>query len=682
VPLAPVTTTLDIPLSLVGADDASGSGVADFDVWVSVDGSPFVIWLDHTTDSTPVYHGIDGHTYAFYSIARDNVGNVESPPVALDTSTLISSTLQIQSGALSINTAANTLSFHFVRDAAASIDAGDLLLINLTTGQIIPSAAMNVSYDVLTHIATFTFPGLSGGTLPDGNYRATMLASGIRDSVNGLPLDGDADGVPGGNFIFDFFRFTGDANHDRTVDIKDLYLVASNFGKTGKTFADGDFSYDGKVDAVDLGLLSSKWQQILTAVTPPSVAQANFNYQVGPPSVTFKSSDDIAGSVTADDLILLNLSTGQVVPAANVAVTYDGASNTATFTFPGYPSGILPDGNYSATLPLGCVSNTSGTPLGSPFQFTFFVLAGDATRDRRVDAADQAVLQNNLGNPAPTFGDGDFNYDGSVNNADQAILVAQFSRSLPDPTPPVVIAPSFRYLNISEAVSFKLSDNVSASLLPSDLILQNLTTGQVVATANIAVSYDAASNVATFTFPGYRNGVLPDGNYRATLPAGSISNAGGTSSDTDYNMDFFVLGGDANRDRKVDAADLGIFSANWQHSPRSFAQGDFNYDGFVDINDLQILAANFRKTLPLPVTPPASPIFAPPPSVPARPPMRTPTVVRATIAAIAPSTIAAASANSTCVTTSDATLPPSRESVFSRTPVRKSTMKEELLGAL
>jgi hypothetical protein len=88
-----------------------------------------------------------------------------------------------------------------------------------------------------------------------------------------------------------------------------------------------------------------------------------------------------------------------------------------------------------------------------------------------------------------------------------------------------------------------------------------------------------------------------DGNYRALLPGGAVADAGGNPN-TPFAFDFFLLAGDANRDRVVDIADLGVLASNWQQSPRVFSQGDFNFDGTVDITDLAILASNWQKNLP------------------------------------------------------------------------------------
>jgi hypothetical protein len=90
-----------------------------------------------------------------------------------------------------------------------------------------------------------------------------------------------------------------------------------------------------------------------------------------------------------------------------------------------------------------------------------------------------------------------------------------------------------------------------------------------------------------------------------TVIAAGITDAAGNAVTTNVTHDFFVLAGDANRDRNVDVADLGILASNWQASPRTFAQGNFDYspDGLVDVADLGILASNWQAQLAAPSAP-------------------------------------------------------------------------------
>jgi hypothetical protein len=145
------------------------------------------------------------------------------------------------------------IQFRFSGDVGASLSAADLVLRNDTTGQIADSSLIDVSYDGVGQTATFTFTRLSGGLLGDGDYTATVAAAGIADPY-GNALAGETE--------LSFFVLAGDANRDRRIDVMDLGIVASNWGKTGLTFGDGDFDYSGVVNVFDLGALATSWQQV------------------------------------------------------------------------------------------------------------------------------------------------------------------------------------------------------------------------------------------------------------------------------------------------------------------------------------------------------------------------------------------------------------------------------------
>jgi GH25 family lysozyme M1 (1,4-beta-N-acetylmuramidase) len=148
-----------------------------------------------------------------------------------------------------------------------------------------------------------------------------------------------------------------------------------------------------------------------------------------------------------------------------------------------------------------------------------------------------------------------------------------------------------------QTLQFNFNMNVSASLASPDLTLVNTTTGQTIPPANYTVTYDETLQRASFTFPSYTYGALPDGIYTATLSGNGISDIAGTTMASNYNQTFFVLAGDANRDRKVDLTDFTILASNFNQSSKTFSQGDFNYDGTVGLTDFTILASKFNQTL-------------------------------------------------------------------------------------
>ena len=91
-PLPATEEDEDFTVSWSGQDDANGSGLASYSIYVSDNGGPFTPWLSDTTDTSATYDGQPGHTYAFYSVATDNAGNVESAPTLAEATTQVPGT--------------------------------------------------------------------------------------------------------------------------------------------------------------------------------------------------------------------------------------------------------------------------------------------------------------------------------------------------------------------------------------------------------------------------------------------------------------------------------------------------------------------------------------------------------------------------------------------------------------
>ena len=107
---------------------------------------------------------------------------------------------------------------------------------------------------------------------------------------------------------------------------------------------------------------------------------------------------------------------------------------------------------------------------------------------------------------------------------------------------------------------------------------------------SLSLAYDSLTNIATFT---YAPGALPDGNYRATLLAAGITNAGGVPMATNHVFNFVFLRGDANNDGTVNLTDFNILAGNFGQSNRTYSQGDFDYDNAVTLADFNILAGSY-----------------------------------------------------------------------------------------
>jgi RHS repeat-associated protein len=133
-----------IPVSWSGSDDAGGSGIGTYDIYVSINGGDFVPWLTGTTLTGATYIAppeAAGGTIAFYSIAIDNTGNRELPPPAADTTTSFGSPTAIR----------------------FDNDAGDLAWDNPLnwSGDVLPGPADDVIV-ALAAFAPLTFSGAAG----------------------------------------------------------------------------------------------------------------------------------------------------------------------------------------------------------------------------------------------------------------------------------------------------------------------------------------------------------------------------------------------------------------------------------------------------------------------------------------------------------------------------------------
>jgi hypothetical protein len=145
-----------------------------------------------------------------------------------------------------------------------------------------PAAAFTLTRDADGAVVTFTasttitggvttvmltgFGGSAteGGSLADGRYTLRTLASQV--SADGQALDGDADGVAGGDHRFALHRLFGDADGNGTVDLVDLSAFRttfnSGFGNPAYlAFLDADGN--GTIDLVDLGEFRNRFNRTL-----------------------------------------------------------------------------------------------------------------------------------------------------------------------------------------------------------------------------------------------------------------------------------------------------------------------------------------------------------------------------------------------------------------------------------
>ena len=201
-----------VPRSIVqaGVNDSGGSGILGYDVYVSEDSGPFTQWLKDTTLTHSQFTKAEpGHTYAFYCVATDNVGNVKPTPTEAQTQTTIVPWTFINVSRVSISNtpvAAVTIQFSGSLNLQPMIaDQSIIAAITLSglTGNAVDLSQGGFTFDSTNHTLTWT----STAPLPTGDYVLQMDGSKLFDSAGNILAGGQ-----GGNIQFVLQNFAAAAN--------------------------------------------------------------------------------------------------------------------------------------------------------------------------------------------------------------------------------------------------------------------------------------------------------------------------------------------------------------------------------------------------------------------------------------------------------------------------------------
>jgi hypothetical protein len=76
-PLPAIENHTQFNVTWSGSGNASGSGIHSYTIYVSDNGGAYSPWLQNTQLTTAVFTGQFGHAYNFYSVATDNVGDIQ-----------------------------------------------------------------------------------------------------------------------------------------------------------------------------------------------------------------------------------------------------------------------------------------------------------------------------------------------------------------------------------------------------------------------------------------------------------------------------------------------------------------------------------------------------------------------------------------------------------------------------
>jgi RHS repeat-associated protein len=327
--LPAVTNTASFLVSWSGADDAGGSGLATFDVYVSDNGGPFTRWQSATAATSALFSGQNGHTYGFYSVATDLVGLRQPTPAGAQATTVVRTQSDTTLGLTSDHPAGSVYGQAVTFTATVSA---------VTAGAGTPTGSVQFVVDggnfgapvVLNGgTATLTVATLSAGahalaatyTSDSPNFADSMTPTSLSQAVAPAPLTVTAN---------DQSRVYGSANPTFTA------------GSTGFVLGEGPAVLGGS----------------LTFTTPATTASHVGSYPITP------------GGLTAANYSITFVSGTLAVTPALLTVTaypetrrYGQANPVLTATLTGFVNGETP-GVVTGAAALSTAA-TAASPVGS-----------------------------------------------------------------------------------------------------------------------------------------------------------------------------------------------------------------------------------------------------------------------------------------------------------------------------
>ena len=328
-PLPATETSPQFDVSWSGSDNAAGSGLDDFTIFVSDNGGTSTPWLQDTSQTDAIFTGQAGHRYAFYSIARDNVGNLQPTPLVPDTMTTVFSPLTIT--ALTPPTATEGVATGSVTVATFTDGSG-----NQNTSGLSATIAWGDGQSSTATVA-------NGGIVASGNGEFSIqeshtyaeVASGLNFAVTIQDGSGASQSATGKVNVADaaLTDTTPTMSITGTEGLPNTNIVLATFTDANPNALATDFS-----------ISSLNWGGSLAGTAPTVSVVADASYS-GPGS----GWKVVANSVTYADM-----------GAYTVALTVhdvDGSNVSSTHT-----SFVIADAALTDTTPTMSINGTEGLP--------------------------------------------------------------------------------------------------------------------------------------------------------------------------------------------------------------------------------------------------------------------------------------------------------------------------------
>ncbi|MBC8106683.1 MAG: hypothetical protein H7Z14_08855, partial [Anaerolineae bacterium] len=129
----------------------------------------------------------------------------------------------------------------------------------------------------------------------------------------------------------------------------------------------------------------------------------------------------------------------------------------------------------------------------------------------------------------------------------------------------------------------------------ADVIVEDLTTNTTLPASAFTIDVIPA-NTQPWTYRWkYTAGRMPDGFYKATLPAGAVTDFAGNPTTSDIVINFRVFAGDADNNGVIDFDDYSHIDFGFNNNLTGFSNGDFDYNGVVDFDDYSLIDQAFNS---------------------------------------------------------------------------------------
>ena len=230
----------------------AGSGVQDYTIYVSDNGGPFTASQTNVISTSAAFAGVVGHTYGFYSVARDLVGNVESKPQVAEASTQIgvgqspptALSYQLLFGSQSVTMPGGRTNLPWTAITGVKVTFSKPVTANCSS---LAGVSVTGCSGSGTNTLTWTF-----GPLARATYITKVLGTTANAVVDlaGNPLGGGVDFAQALNVL------PGDVSDDGNVASNDLVLV--NNARALPYNVIYDVNGDGVVDINDVNLVRAR----------------------------------------------------------------------------------------------------------------------------------------------------------------------------------------------------------------------------------------------------------------------------------------------------------------------------------------------------------------------------------------------------------------------------------------